>query len=681
MADYFSMINLTFILLLIAIHIIIYIKKIYNLYKYPFIKDKISNATLEIFVQYLDKYYITKKYYTAFSVMLYFIGNIGIVLYLRIFINKHKATGSSVYPIDVTYVPMELSFYYTMLFSLILFILVIISYKRMLNDMFFIEVLKSHIYLYENQYYATIKRCFDVFAFKQKICKMYLVLFNIAALREYIPEKDDFTNAENIWYGFDSSKDVYQNKHVYALSVLLTNVAHKYKLFRLLMLLSSKILHVILYLFAEKRFMFYIPYIIYFSVVFYDFIHLKFYYAYYAFFPFYIITLIMSLILFLDDKDGIKDYNIYQYFYKNGVDYARQRCTFGTNIYLDIINISKQNRNLFKKFYNETHLQEYVMKDLYTVSITDNPDQKAFIIKGRASVKRYYVLCLLFICTMYTIIHSTNYTLNLFGIKVSLGLIMVLLYTILTHCIINIFKSAPNNIDDDPIKYKYNKYYHMLYWILLSPILFMLYLLLIKDTLFLITDGILWQYENIKVIRFYAMEDKIVFFYKYLHQFIQLNNISDKITTIIMTFIKETDVISLIDQEMTLDEIKKLVNDIFEHYNGIVHNLNELILKANEAHLTETNAYQKKIDKINHMIHVILSVILVTCLYIKLPMFILLLSGKYFLVPLIRLRCNELAVDTTLFSDEFIWEIAKIVIKHEYSFTFIYQLIKYKLGI
>lgn len=659
------------ILFSILCWVVIYLRKIYVLYFYPDNIEEFKELYPESLVKYLDKYYVTNIYYTVSATIAYFIGNISIVLYLRYFLNNNKSDTLSRYPIDIDFVTLNNTSYLSIIGNIIIFIITLMFYKKMLDALFFLEVLKLHLYLRDNKYYRYIRCKINSIFVEELLEEIYLFFYNISKLREDPEDNDDY-------YNFSAHKDIYDNIKIAELSKFFVNLARNYKSIYMLILIILKIVKIILYIFIRRKLVRYMPYIIYFSVILYDFTQLRIYYSYYTFPIFYGVTLLLTILTFLETKSGTDDDKINDYFYKNDVKYEYQRNTFkdNSNIYIDILNTSKQNRTLFFRFRfngNMITLKTYLCDNL--IMNYKDPQNMSLELKGKAMINRYYILILLFICISYMIKQSQKYQIYLFYYNIDFPIIYVIIfvYIIISYAVFNTFKSLPNNVEDYLEDYKYNKYYNILYWILMPFLIALLYITIIKGTLFFITDGILWEFKGVQILRIYSIEEKIVFFNKYLNDVMNAANLPDIAISTIKIFIEETNIRELLMEQTTLKDVKTLIEEIFKHYSQALMKFIETTKAENMPLLVEENYIADTI------IITLLITFLIVSTYITISQMLLLYFGKDFIVPLVRLRLEQLSVDATLASDEFIWEIAKLMIKKQY--TIVYDLIKVKWGL
>lgn len=488
--------------LCIIFWVITYLREIYTLYYYSNDIEESKELYIESVVKYLDKYYITNIFYTIFAVVVYFAGNISVVIYLRYFLNTNKKNIPGIYPIDIEYIQSDNSVYIMLIINILILMITIISYKKMLDALFFTEVIKLHLYLNKNHYYFFwIRQRIDTNYYYELFEKLFLFLYNVTQLRE--KSKEITTNFED-FYNFYEHNDIYEKPHIMKMSIFLVNLAKKYRYFHSGMLIILKMVKMIFYTFIQRKLARYIPNIIYFVIVFYDFIHLHFYYSYYTFSIFYTITLILSCLTFWETKSYSKDLHIYEYFYNNDKEYKNQRLIFNskTNIYIDILNISKQNHNLFHGYKSGDDmliLKNYISND-FVEKLNKNLDLEA---KGKAMINRYYILILLSIPIIHLAVNLEKYQLVLtgFNFNMSITYIIILFYLLIIYCAFNIFKSSSDDVEDYLQDYKYSKCYNIIYWILMPLLLWLLYITIIKGTLFVITDGVLWECNGIKIIR------------------------------------------------------------------------------------------------------------------------------------------------------------------------------------
>ena len=271
----FSSINNQLLIIILLFSLIIFIKRYKN-----FLYKSISTAdNTENLFKYLDKYYIKNKLFTIICVFFYILGNLSIFFFIRI---KSPTKSNNLFIGDNLMIEsFNMLSFTNMLTSLILFIIIIILYRVLLNKMFFDEVLKLHIYLKTHKYYIKVLRFLTKTYFIEFFGKYYLFLFNISKGR--IITSNSIQDAKD----FDIYSDIYDSPKIIRLSSLLVKIT-KQSYFLLLFFKVLREVFGFLYFHIRLRgFIPYIPYIILPLSLFYDFLHLKICYTYYISFIVY----------------------------------------------------------------------------------------------------------------------------------------------------------------------------------------------------------------------------------------------------------------------------------------------------------------------------------------------------------------------------------------------------------
>lgn len=333
-----------------------------------------------------------------------------------------------------------------------------------------------------------------------------------------------------------------------------------------------------------------IPYIIYFMLLFRDFTCLEIYYSYYGFFVFYIYLLYYSTLNFWAKTNAVKDNYLYEYFYGNEIPYIEQRENIRNAISLPS---TKQNNKLFTAIKNGT-INEYILNDLTVKYSYSTPEYEKRIKRYNDMMKRYALIVIHFILIIYVLYNKHRYTMeiNVLGLewKVSFAYVLILFLIWIIYISINVLKSFKENYSNDLASYTYSKGYNILYWLNNIIMLGLYYILFVKTTLFIIPDGILVQFGEVKLVYHYFFEEKLVFFYYYVDYYLNYN-FSKPTVEFLISFIGQLNVKDIIDESTTIRDLKILINDISLSY---MQHIETLITVLENKNISDEDQLESK---------------------------------------------------------------------------------------
>lgn len=492
--------NTAYLILIVIFILFILICGFYKRIKYPEISFEIAFQNKTIFNQYLSRYCITNMKFTLLCVILYILGKISIILYLRITCLSliNQTTILDIFPLDLESVKSSMKFdfiylLWPLIIKLILFVISFTLFNVLLDRLFFQQILKMHIFLRSIYSYNYILHIFRK-EYSDIIKKLTLFFYNIANLRYQSSEEEGYLD-------FAVYKDIYENKFILQLSKLCVDLAKKFKVVFWIFIQLNKLF---IWLFMRIHFEYIIPQIailLYFSAIFYDIIHLKLYYTLYALIIIYLIRLIIQIKKFAISKNGIIDLALSNFFYDSkNESHFNQRNTLHTNIGIKYI------LNKFQQKY-------------------DYSEESLLITKRVKKIyKRLTAICINMIFLLYFVFKHDIYIISIekYNIEISFAYLLLMINIIIIIVSRKIFYLKANPVTIDMYaEYEYNKKYNMIFWlfILISNIICIS--IIIKATLQISLDNILWNLYYLKIIRYYTLIEKTNFLHKYIKQFIK----------------------------------------------------------------------------------------------------------------------------------------------------------------
>src|ERR1700753_1182978 len=385
--------------------------KIYKRKKYPEITFEMVSRNKDFFTRYLSRYYIKNMPFTIFCVVLYLLGKVSIILYLRITCLSltNQKTILDLFPIDPEFMTTSfksdvISVLFPVALKMILFIFSLILYNVLLDNLFFQEILKMHIFLYRKDFYCKMIQLFRKNSF-EIIGKIALFFHNIANLRSECSEEDGHLD-------FIVYKEMYDNEVILQLSNLCVNLAKKLKVIHWVFILLQKFS---LWLFMRIELEPIIPkisFLLYFCSMFYDIIHLKLYYSLYALCIIYIISLVRKVHSFARSKGGLTtDLKISRYFYN---DYEQKNSLYREPWTTEEI---KQTTALFEELIPQ------ILDLKLTLGLFELDKQKKVIVWPKIFIFSMYFLCWSYIL----IISYYNYPIELPMFKIFIKNILMYL--------------------------------------------------------------------------------------------------------------------------------------------------------------------------------------------------------------------------------------------------------------
>ena len=488
--------NTQYIILIFIFMFFIIFVGIYKKIKYPEITLEMISKNKDLLAAYLSRYYITNMSFTILCVILYILGKVSIIVYLRVtslsIINQ--TTILDKFPLEVESMTSSLNLEYLyqmfpILLKVILFVISLTLYYVLLDKLFFQEILKMHFFLEGKPFYHKISRIFrkDSFEF---IGKLALFFHNIGNLRFESCDDDGHLN-------FIVYKDIYENKYILQLSKFCVYLAIK---FNVMFYIFKMLQKCFLWLFMRIDLEYIIPkipFLLYFFSIFYDIIHLKLYYTLYSLFVIYLIRLLIQVKIFIMSKNGIIDLTLYTYFYDDKNTYSMSLDV----LYMDIT--IKYVLNKFQRIYDFDFDEENI--------ILGKRIKKIY--------KRWAAICINFIFLSFFIFKYNIYVISIikYNLEFSIAYILIIINIIIIIISCQIFYLKDNTISIDMYgEYEYKQKYNIIFWILIWISYLISISIIMKSTLQLSLDNVVWTLYNIEILRYYTLSEKMNFLYKYI---------------------------------------------------------------------------------------------------------------------------------------------------------------------
>lgn len=594
------MINFLFLIIFIIFNlfIIFYYKKFQNLLYKKFPKEFFIN-NLGSFLSYIDKFYVKNIYFTVCAVILYFSSNIAIFLFLRIRALNLLENKESIFPIPIEYVEIQFN-YVTLSFQIlfyILFLLAIITLKVLLDVLFYTEVLKLHLYMSKHSKFS---RKFENVIISKIVYesidfwgKLYIFFYNISQLRyKAIPREeqddDDLTIIE-----YD---DIYDNEKILELSKWCLTLAKKNKVFLKLFLILKVIARTFYKYFRFDSFIPYVPYVLTIWFIFLDFKNMETYYIIYGPFIIYLLYVIIKIIIFYKDSNGMDNRYLYEYFYNNELEYKKKRYILNTTndfVYKD----SNEFRRL-RFFLMNNNSFNYIINNLQKIYASED-HKKAFVSKEKGQYRRFIVIMVLFMF-LISFLSNVNIIIKYMEYNITIFVLLTLVILLITtfYYSMQIHRVNLNEFEyfDNPFTLKYDKKYVYRFWILVFLQIYPYWLLVIMPQIYLVFNEVIWQGYNFEILKVYSIEEKIQLFDIYFNL---LTNDYIEYKEILKTFINDAEIKNNITKDTTIQEIKLLIKDII--YDYIYQS--ELIKKQAEV---EAEIILKESSILSQMINIFL---------------------------------------------------------------------------
>lgn len=542
-----------------------------------------------LFLKYIDRYYILNLKYTIAASFMYIISTIIIFLIIRYtFLGQINVLSRLETSMIINY-----SNLIKIIFKYLAFLMMIYSYKILLQILFYKEIIKLRIYVQKYEIIITINK-YCRFKFGEYICKIIWMLSYRIAMQKF---------SDNLFEGdYDSWKDtaldydehdflhVYYNKYINKIINCLVCISKNYAFISLLFYYNAKLFKFITRHISNGLFKF-IPYMLIILCLLYDLYYRNLYFVYYATFYYFIYYILLNLRKFEQNLDTINIRRIKDYFYENDYSYLSQRFyIMNTEDYNN--NNSKQNLILFT-MYNSAKNNTY---SGLIFSVLKNMTERTIFTKHEKKYQRRHnflylraTIILTFIIINIFISKMSNIELFIFNIVTSKliifipTLIMIILATRIMYSIIE----SEFAKDENYAEFKYNIIYSVFFWFLVLLHFYLYWLIILKPELtFMYTEILIdLPWDILKIIKIYSEEEKIVYFKHIFENSLKTFNMfgqSKQDLDNLRLFVNEIILEDLITNDMALYDIKGLVIEIFNKYKEHFFNRYEIIALESE---------------------------------------------------------------------------------------------------
>lgn len=555
-------IQLSILFILIAIIFIIrfHKKKIREKVVVPIDKNE---QTIFLFLQYLDRYFITNKVFTFICTILFIIGNISIFFILRLLYKSNLlSVEHSLFEIANDSIIWNYTAIFYTLGYLFLSLIIVIFYKMLLNALFYDEIIKFHLYFQNTKWYEKISNIFVLQYITEFFGSLYLFFHNISKLR--IITSLNIEDTEDV----DCYSYIYDNATIENYSRFCVNLAEKYKLFLWIVIMLRKCFRGFYIHFRfDPGLVSLLPYFIFFNVSFYAFINMKTYYLPYAIFILYIVNLIMQYGKFCCQGDSIFNGKVFNYFYDNTIAYKEQHLLLKTNPILFMKNFSKSkiNNTIFAYIKIDDSFVNYILNNNFEnkKDYKNYPETKKIKDGLTFMYKRWLFLTNGFIVLCYILLNINNFYIKLSSLNISINItyILTFLYIVIFICSKMACKYTKpiDGMDFDWSYYKFNKSYNIIFWILMLIQIIIYIIFLLMNNIVFYDETILKKW-GIKLKRYFTIEEKIKYFDDCFEIFIQQydnkSEISKKVLSGAKLFKEELNISDMITENTKLKDLR-----------------------------------------------------------------------------------------------------------------------------
>ena len=443
------------LILIIIILFLLYIltKKVINFrYEKP---EKTSSDN--VYLYYLDKYYVSNLYLTMLNVFIYISIHISFLLFFRYYYLGSYG--------DVIFLPNSvISFKILIMFMLtiILFIVALVLIYALLDLVFFSSVLKLFLYLNSNIYVYNI--CFFMMtkSISDFFGPLYLFFDNIV--------KNNKELTYNDYYDHYMYTNIYENLFIKNLNILCIQLCHKFSMIRIIFILFKHIMQLLYVHFNLVLLNILIPNVMLVFSVFYDLIIIqKFHYVYIILFILSIYRLCYKIYTFVQLKQDLYNDILYDYFYKNSISYEKILKNSNRITWVE----SKETYRLLNELKDD-NFKTYVTNNL-AIEYSTNSIKKNI----SAMYKRFTYLTIFLIFSFYFIQHYFDFIL-IIGNQSVPSIILILPISLMYYFHKNAFKHNPDVYLEYFYSYVYKRKYAILFWLLALIQSYIFFLLIFK---------------------------------------------------------------------------------------------------------------------------------------------------------------------------------------------------------
>lgn len=581
---YLTLPNLLIFVYLFVILIFFILKE--KEYKHP----KPKNYDIpEKYIIFINKYYLSNKYYAIFCVICYISAH-----FLILFLFRYYLIGTS-NPINVMHnTVVSLDFIIIISSTIIMFLVAIILFYYLLNLIFFDEILKLYLYCCNNNILFKIKYNITTIYFKDFIGPLYLFIDNIAKLNINLDEEH-----YDIHYNYIQ---IYENFTIKNLNMICILYCKKIKLLHILFIFINKILRILyIHLTLQTFTLIIITYLTFFCLFIDIFMFQRYHYVYYAIVFVSVYRLLYNVLTFIEKKDSMFDTILYNYFYTTEILYRQQRLFKENNYDLlsnnaEIINALSSNdcsNDTFKSYIlnnlNNNYGEDHVEKNIKWMYI------------------RFSVYIILLTINIYFFTQLSKYFIFIGSVKIT-NIVIIVPIIMLYFLHINTFKQNKNAEIHQFVTYIYNRKFGILFWVSALIYAYIYWILLFKMKFLLLPDDILLKNDYLTILYEYTLEEKKQIFDIYFDYYKELYGFTGYYLELLDGY---KDSINL--KEFYCDMFT--IHDISFHLDQLLQNYSDYIKIYLESLIREENAIlqlQNKKNIITYFAHGV-TIFVITC--------------------------------------------------------------------
>jgi hypothetical protein len=530
--------------------------------KYGSLED-IKNSRLLTQI-YLDQFFITNKFYTFSMSILYMFGMVIIFIIIRyMYINNI----TQIIPQDSLYTPIL-----QIISGYIIISITLILYRSFLIILFKKEINKLYIYCKQFLLSYNIQTLLEFSLGKYIFGHLYVITYRLGTLTYKYPRFPTSLNTQdwhdaNIEYLFDDevNYDV-RNKIYISCMYKMQDISLKYiyiqKVFRFLAYIFRYIYKHIHKLYQP------FPYFLLILIFLMELYNKQLKYIYIVLFIILIMKIKRDLYVFIQNRNGSIDFALNNYFYKNKLNYEKQRIYFYSKDNVDIVQVynSMENHALFQEdelieyMYDKNFIREYFYSN-----------------REKGIYRRFFAIIGCLIIAYYLLFY------NHMGIKDVISLVPtgIMMYAHYYTYYIPWNTAYKENIDLEYFNYVYNRNYNIIFWIFAIIQGYIFWLLLLKPEIIFMDTEVLLElpFNLIKIIKIYTTEEKIMYLFQYFEYNISTMDIDKEYIRHIIRLIDYHD---LIDNNVKLQDLQvyvKLLIDNYNYYESFEKTMKEIMVE------------------------------------------------------------------------------------------------------
>jgi hypothetical protein len=577
---FFTITNL--LVLMGILFILINLIKGYQEYCNPtrYIKNNIKtihdnyNKNFRVIQKYIDRYYITHIVYTVFGVICYLSNTVFIFIFLR-----YITLGEINILLKISLEHLAVDIILVFILKVICFLLCLYLYKRLIQLLFYLDVIKFHIYLQQYKWYLLLIENISLYTLEYMLNHFWILCYRIGT-RTFNP--DLFNEEMYIWYDqmIWSQEFSYsiKNSSIKEIAFWLIKLSYKYTIItQVFNLLVSplkflawhcdnafKLLKLTLYTFLALTLL-------------YDFYCCKLHYIYYASFIFVLLHSIVSFLNFIYNTEITMTKPLMEYFYKNILPYKEQRFYILNYTNYSLNKTSEENKSLYYTFAFRVQALSILYNDLMK-----HKDNNISIIAQRTIhtyVRLHIIIAFIIVGSFFLMLN--DFTINILLLTNKLPVYFTIIpLIIMLYCAPKIFW---RNIEDkytvnESDHWTYSRNHNIIFWIAAAIQGYILWLLILKPELIISNSEVILD-SFLKITRIYTLEEKIMYLYNYFEYYITHTGLTIKEQEKLRYLLREINYSNIINETTTLKDIIKEVKMFIQtnYYATIVRVYEDLI--------------------------------------------------------------------------------------------------------